>query len=125
MVRNIEKRGRKSLIGSFAVVALLALLTGCMTRPGWFAASSAPIPPKGYTVLAKKPVTGTHKQIWLLGFGGSLSPQQPKALADAMRDAPDGTDALVSVSFEEHFFTFLLYSSRTTSVTGIPVKFNP
>jgi len=107
-----------------SAIGLVALLMGCTTNPARFVESSAPIPAKGYTVLDKEPVTGTCKQIWILGIGGSSSPQQQQALEDAMDEAPDGTDALVSVSIEEHFFTFLIYTSKTTSVTGTPVKFN-
>lgn len=106
------------------VIGLVALLTGCQTTSAWFVESTAPIPPKGYTVLGGKPVTGKHKQIWFLGIGGSLSPQQPQALADAMSEAPKGTDALITVSIEEHFFSLLLYASKTISMTGTPVKFN-
>lgn len=102
---------------------LIALLTGCVTSPARFVESSAPVPQQGYKVIGKE-VTGTSTQAWILGLGGSIFPQQPAALRDAMRNAPDETDALVSVSIEEHLFSFIIYTSKTTSVTGIPVKFN-
>jgi len=113
----------KRLMSIVGLGALACTLTGCETNPARFLESSAPIPPKGYTVLGEE-VTGTCKQIWILGLGGSSSPQQTEALHDAIEDAPEGTDALISMSIEEHLFTFLIYTSKTTSVTGVPVKFN-
>jgi len=106
-----------------ALFVLVAALVGCTTTPAHFLPCSAPVPPNGYKVVGEE-VTGTSKQIWLLGIGGSSSPQQSAAFADAMGSAPKGTDALVSMSIEQHYFSFLIYTSLTTSVTGTPVQFN-
>jgi len=108
-----------------SVAGLSLLLTGCITGTNSFEASSAPIPPNGYTVLQKKPVTGTNTQFWILFFGGSLSPQQPQAYEHAIKRSPAGTDALITVSVEQHNFSFFgIFSTLTTTVTGTPVKFN-
>jgi len=106
------------------VVCGLVLLTGCLTRSRGFVASSAPIPPKGYTVVGD-PVEGTSTQVWLFGLGGSLSSQQFAALRNALDNAPEGTDALVSMAIDDDLAGFLfIYESLTTRVTGVPVKFN-
>ena len=107
-----------------AAAGALAAVCGCATGPVAFKESSTPVPMQGYTVTGSD-VTGTSDQIWVFGFGGSLSTQQHKAYKAAMGLA-NGADALVGMSIESHSLTiFPFFAMSTISVTGTPVKFNP
>lgn len=98
-------------------------VAGCMTSPVAFKSESAPVPPQGYTVMGSD-VTGTSEQIWVFGFGGSLSAQQHKAYKTALGCA-NGADALVGMSIEHSSFNALpFFMMHTIHVTGTPVKFN-
>ena len=98
-------------------------VAGCMTSPVAFKSESAPVPPQGYTVMGSD-VTGTSEQIWVFGFGGSLSAQQHKAYKTALGNA-NGADALVGMSIEHSSFNaFPFFMMNTIHVTGTPVKFN-
>ena len=102
----------------------VAALCGCSTSPVAFKASSAPVPPQGYTVTGSD-VSAKSDQVWVFGLGGSLSQQQHEAFKTALGKA-NGADALVGMSIESHgcfFPPFFIMSS--ISVTGTPVKFNP
>ncbi|MGN0852336.1 MAG: hypothetical protein ACI4Q3_03050 [Kiritimatiellia bacterium] len=110
-------------IMSVAAIGMLAVaLTGCVSGPIRFLASSAPIPPSGYTVAGSE-VTGTSDQIWVFGIGGSTGLQQTRAFRDAMAKSQKA-DALVSMSIEEHNVNVIFFSRKTISVTGVPVTFN-
>jgi len=97
-------------------------VTGCQSGPVRFLESSAPVPPKGYTVVGSE-VTGVSDQVWVFGLGGSMDLQQARAFRDAMAKSPRA-DALVSMSIEEHWVNVLIFSRKVISVTGIPVTFN-
>ena len=104
--------------------AIFVAACGCSTSPVEFKASSVPVPPQGYTVTGSD-VTGSSDQIWVFGFGGSLSTQQHRAYKAALGVA-NGADGLVGMSIERHGFFFPpFFVMSTTSVTGTPVKFNP
>lgn len=112
----------KRLIFGLGVFAMIALATGCRSRPIVFKQSSAPVPAQGYTIVGSE-VTGTSEQIWVLGFGGSMELQQARAYRDAMAKAQHA-DALVAMSIEYHSFMFFPFFMRDEiSVTGTPVKF--
>lgn len=105
------------------MIGIASVFAGCVTSPVEFKTSSAPIPAQGYTVTGSD-VTGRSTQIWVFGFGGSLSTQQHKAYKTAMGLA-NGADALVGMSIEYHSFTLPpFFANSTVSVTGTPVKFN-
>ena len=106
------------------VAGCLAAVCGCATTPVAFKSESAPVPPQGYTVMGSD-VTGSCEQIWVFGFGGSLSVQQHKAYKTALGNA-NGADALVGMSIEYSTFNALpFFMMHTVHVTGTPVKFNP
>lgn len=105
------------------VAGCLAAVCGCMTSPIAFKAESAPVPPQGFSVMGSD-VTGTSEQIWVFGFGGSLSAQQHKAYKTALGNA-NGADALVGMSIEHSSFNAMpFFMMSTIRVTGTPVKFN-
>jgi hypothetical protein len=115
---------RTKMIG-IALASGIAL-TGCMSSPLTYSASSIPIEQGRYSVLAED-VTGTNTQVnWLFftfGLGGS---GQRHALSDALEQVP-GADALVAMSVDTEFFMlvpFALPSFYTTRVSGTPVKVN-
>lgn len=113
----------KKLNVALAGLGLAALVTGCASSPICFKASSAPVPPQGYSIIGSE-VTGTSDQIWVFGFGGSMELQQTRAYRDAMAKA-QRADALVAMSIEQHRFCFFPFFMRESiSVTGTPVKFN-
>ena len=106
------------------MIGITLAFAGCTTGPVAFKPSSVPVPPQGYTVTGSD-VTGESTQIWVFGFGGSLSTQQHKAYKAAMGLA-NGADALVGMSIEQHSFVFPpFFVNSIISVTGTPVKFNP
>ena len=74
-----------------AAAGCLAAVCGCMTGPVAFKASSAPVPPQGYTVVGSD-VTGSSDQVWVFGLGGSMGIQQHKAYKAALASA-NGADA--------------------------------
>ena len=119
----------------FLMVALVGV-AGCFsgTKQFWFAQSSAPIPPEGYTVL-DRPVTGVYTQSESEGMydpsvgvfsttdaSDSMPPMQ-KALQDALMKSP-GADALIGVTMDYHWEYGLFYNNHTHRVSGTPVKFN-
>ena len=102
----------------------LVAACGCSTSPIAFKDSSVPVPQQGFTVMGSD-VTGSSDQIWVFGFGGSLSTQQHKAYKIALGKT-NGADALVGMSIESHgLVAFPFFMINTISVTGTPVKFNP
>ena len=105
------------------VAGAVAAICGCATSPVAFKSESAPVPPQGYTVMGSD-VTGTSDQIWVFGFGGSLSTQMHTAYKSALGNA-NGADALVGMSIEQSSLTaFPFFMMSTIRVTGTPVKFN-
>ena len=104
----------------------VAFLTGCMSSPASFNASSKPYEQGKYTVLGDE-VTGTNTQVnWLFFTFGAGGSGQRHALSDALEQVP-GADGLVSMAIDtENFvlFPFVLPSFYTTRVTGTPVKGN-
>ena len=105
------------------VAGAVAAICGCATSPVAFKSESAPVPPQGYTVMGSD-VTGTSDQIWVFGFGGSLSTQMHTAYKSALGNA-NGADALVGMSIEQSSLTVLpFFMMSTIRVTGTPVKFN-
>jgi len=112
----------KKLMNVVGVVAVACAMAGCASSPVRFLESSAPVPPQGYTVVGSE-VTGTSDQVWVFGIGGSTDLQQSRAFRDAMAKSQKA-DALVSMSIEEHWVNVFFFARKTTSVTGVPVKFN-
>ena len=113
----------KQLMCTLAGIVTMTLMTGCASSPICFKSSSAPVPPQGYTIAGSE-VSGKSEQIWVFGFGGSMELQQARAFRDALAKAPQA-DALVSMSIEDHVFSFFPFFMREEiSVTGTPVKFN-
>lgn len=106
--------------------ALLAGLSGCMSSPASFNASSRPYEQDKYTVLGDE-VTGTNTQVnWLFFTFGAGGSGQRHALRDALEQVP-GADGLIAMAIDtENFvlFPFVLPSFYTTRVTGTPVKSN-
>ena len=119
-----DKKGKYEMKVVKMILALGCLVAaGCMTSPVAFKSQSVPVPPQGYTVMGSD-VTGTSEQIWVFGFGGSLSAQHHKAYKTALGNA-NGADALVGMSIESSTFNaFPFFMMGTIRVTGTPVKFN-
>ena len=120
---QIKEREQMNKMLKIAAAGCLAAVCGCMTGPVAFKASSAPVPPQGYTVVGSD-VTGSSNQIWVFGLGGSMGIQQHKAYKTAIGNA-NGADALVGMSIEHSSFNaFPFFMMSTIRVTGTPVKFN-
>ena len=113
----------KKLVGMAMGASMMLAVVGCASAPVRFLATSAPVPPQGYSVVGSE-VTGTSDQIWVLGFGGSTDLQQGRAYRDALAKSQQA-DALVAMSIEQHrLWVFPFFAKMTISVTGTPVKFN-
>ena len=123
-IRNDERNNKMKKLMMIVSAGCVAALCGCSTNPVTFKASSAPVPPQGYTVTGSD-VSAKSDQIWVLGLGGSMSQQQHEAFKTALGKA-NGADALVGMSIERHGFFFPpFFMMSSISVTGTPVKFNP
>ena len=118
-----KEREQMNKMLKIAAAGCLAAVCGCMTGPVAFKASSAPVPPQGYTVVGSD-VTGSSDQVWVFGLGGSMGIQQHKAYKAALASA-NGADALVGMSVEQHSLFALFFAMKSVTVTGTPVKFNP
>ena len=123
-MQSMQAKGKTMKRTIWAILAVATFsFAGCVTVPANFIDTTVPIPPEGYTVCGG-PVAGYCEQHWLLGvLGGSYYSQQRAAYNAALRQAPDA-DALISVTIDVNHSYFPLVTSMTTTVTGVPVKFN-
>lgn len=114
------------------IVAALAALTGCLTCPETFVASSIPVEQGKYAVLGDT-ARGTSTQVcWLFFTFGKEGSVQRHALEDAISQV-SGCDGLVSMAIDSETFCILPISLitvpifptfYTVTVTGTPIKLN-
>ncbi len=115
-----------------AVLVSLVAMTGCLTQPTCFVASSVPMTQGEYSVLGLE-VRGTSTQVsWLFFTFGAHGSSQRHALEDALSQA-EGADGLTAMSVDSETFSIMPTSLISFPifptfykivVTGTPVKLN-
>lgn len=107
-------------------------LTGCLTQPQTFVASSIPMSQGHYTVLGEQ-VRGTSTQVsWLFFTFGAHGSVQRHALDDALAQV-SGADGLTAMAVDSETFSLMpislipipiLPTFYKVSITGTPVRLN-
>ena len=121
---------RKSM--KLGVVACALGLSGCLTTPEAFVASSIPVSQGQYAVLGEE-VRGTSTQIsWLFFTFGASGSVQRHALEDALEQV-SGADGLTAMAIDSECFSVMPISLipfpifprfYKVVVTGTPIKLN-
>jgi hypothetical protein len=116
--RQWGRRARR--FGTLAVCALLALSLAACSTPGAIAPSTIPVPGK-YVQL------GGAEEASSCGLMLLVVPvKRPQPVADLIDDMikNKGGDALIEVSSQSYFSTFLLFTHTCVEVRGKVVKFS-
>ena len=115
---------KMSLLAAF--VAVIVIMTGCISTPGVIMDKTKPIEQGGYTVVGEE-VSATEVMVFIFGVPlsdvtGSVGRRMYKR---ALNDAP-GADALVEyvVDTKQLAFPGLPFSVIWYTLTGTPVKTN-
>ena len=107
-----------------AFVAVIVIMTGCVTSPGVIMDKTKPIEQGGYTVVGDE-VSATEVMVYLFGYPlsdvtGSAGRRMYK---NALKDAP-GADALIEYVVDTKHLTLPIVSVTWYTLTGTPVKTN-
>ena len=101
-------------------ILALSLATGCASWPGGVAPSTTPLEGRDYTVVGRE--VGQDSMPLILGFiplSGPTTVQE--AIDDAVRAR--GGDAMINVTVDGYFHTWILFSLWTTRVEGDVIRF--
>jgi hypothetical protein len=106
----------------YLVLAILALTltAGCASWPGGVASSTAPLNGRDYVVLGH--AVGQDSMPLLLSF---IPLSGPTTVQEAIDDAVkrQGGDAMINVTVDGYWHTWILFALCTTRVEGDVIRF--